>query len=78
MTVCRCDPADGQRGGKVIAGFRGWAHAEPDAFERRDENGDMPDIPVVVDSLWRSMLLPLSQAHRCFDDETWHFIAQHA
>ncbi len=42
------------------------------------ENGDIPDIPVVVDSPLAVNASDLYRKHtECFDDETWQFIAEH-
>lgn len=41
-------------------------------------NGDIPDIPVVVDSPLAVNASDLYRKHtECFDDETWQFIAEH-
>ena len=69
-----------RRGGKVIVPAFAVGRTQNLTYFLSDaiENGDIPDIPVVVDSPLAVNASDLYRKHtECFDDETWHFIAQH-
>jgi metallo-beta-lactamase family protein len=42
------------------------------------ENGDLPDVPIVIDSPLAVNASDLYRKHtECFDEETWRYIAEH-
>jgi len=68
------------RGGKVIvpAFVVGRTQNLTYLLTEAIESGDIPDIPVVVDSPLAVNASDLYRKHtECFDDETWQFIAEH-
>jgi metallo-beta-lactamase family protein len=69
-----------KRGGKVIVPAFAVGRTQNLTYFLSDaiENGDIPDIPVVVDSPLAVNASDLYRKHtECFDDETWQFIAEH-
>lgn len=69
-----------RRGGKVIVPAFAVGRTQNLTYFLSDaiENGDIPDIPVVVDSPLAVNASDLYRKHtECFDDDTWQFIAQH-
>ena len=69
-----------KRGGKVIVPAFAVGRTQNLTYFLSDaiENGDIPDIPVVVDSPLAVNASDLYRKHtECFDDDTWQFIAQH-
>ncbi len=69
-----------RRGGKIIVPAFAVGRTQNLTYFLSDaiENGDIPDIPVVVDSPLAINASDLYRKHtECFDDETWQFIAQH-
>ena len=68
------------RGGKIIVPSFAIGRTQNLTYFLSDaiENGDIPDIPVVVDSPLAVNASELYRKHtECFDDETWQFIAEH-
>ena len=68
------------RGGKVIVPAFAVGRTQNLVYLLSDaiENGDIPDIPVVVDSPLAVNASDLYRKHtECFDEETWQFIAEH-
>jgi len=68
------------RGGKVIVPAFAVGRTQNLLYLLSDgiENGEIPDIPVIVDSPLAVNASDLYRKHtECFDDETWEFIAQH-
>ncbi len=68
------------RGGKVIVPAFAVGRTQNLVYLLSDamENGDIPNIPVIVDSPLAVNASDLYRKHtECFDDETWEFIAQH-
>lgn len=68
------------RGGKVIVPAFAVGRTQNLTYFLSEaiENGDLPDIPVVVDSPLAVNASDLYRKHtECFDDETWRFIAEH-
>lgn len=69
-----------RRKGKIIIPAFAVGRSQNLAYLLSDaiEKGDIPDIPVVVDS---PLAVNASMVYRkhpeCFDDETWQFIAEH-
>jgi len=69
-----------QRGGKVIvpAFSVGRTQLLTYCLAERMESGEIPDVPVVVDSPLAVAASDVYRRHtECFDDETWQFIAEH-
>ena len=69
-----------RRGGKIIIPAFAVGRTQNLAYLLSDaiENGDIPDIPVVIDSPLATNASDLYRRHsECFDDETWQFIAEH-
>jgi len=68
------------RGGKVIVPAFAVGRTQNLTYLLTEaiESGDIPDIPVVVDSPLAVNASDLYRKHtECFDDETWQFIAEH-
>lgn len=68
------------RGGKVIVPAFAIGRTQNLTYFLSDaiENGDIPDVPVIVDSPLAVNASDLYRKHtECFDDETWQFIAEH-
>lgn len=68
------------RGGKVIvpAFSVGRTQLLTYCLAERMASGEIPDIPVVVDSPLAVAASDVYRRHtECFDDETWQFIAEH-
>ncbi len=69
-----------RRGGKVIvpAFSVGRTQLLTYCLAERMESGEIPDIPVIVDSPLAVAASDIYRRHtECFDDETWQFIAEH-
>ena len=69
-----------RRGGKVIVPAFAVGRTQNLSYLLSEgmENGDIPDIPVVVDSPLAVNASDIYRKHtECYDDETWQFIAQH-
>jgi metallo-beta-lactamase family protein len=69
-----------RRGGKVIVPSFAVGRAQNLSYLLSEamEKGDIPDIPVVVDSPLAVNASDIYRKHtECYDDETWQFIAQH-
>lgn len=69
-----------RRGGKVIVPAFAVGRSQNLMYMLSEamENGDLPDIPVVLDSPLAVNASDLYRKHtECFDDETWQFIAEH-
>jgi len=69
-----------KRGGKIIVPAFAVGRTQNLTYFLSDaiENGDIPDVPVVVDSPLAVNASDLYRKHtECFDDETWQFIAEH-
>ena len=69
-----------KRGGKIIVPAFAIGRTQNLSYflAQAIENGDIPDIPVVVDSPLAVNASDLYRKHtECFDDETWQFIAEH-
>ncbi|MGB4595402.1 MAG: MBL fold metallo-hydrolase [Anaerolineaceae bacterium] len=69
-----------RRGGKIIIPAFAVGRTQNLAYLLSDalENGDIPDVPVVIDSPLATNASELYRRHsECFDDETWQFIAEH-
>jgi len=69
-----------KRGGKVIVPAFAVGRTQNLTYMLSDaiENGEIPDVPVVVDSPLAVNASDLYRKHtECFDDETWQFIAEH-
>ena len=68
------------RGGKVIVPAFAVGRTQNLVYLLSEaiEKGDIPDIPVIVDSPLAVNASDLYRKHtECFDDETWQFIAEH-
>ena len=68
------------RGGKVIVPAFAIGRTQNLSYLLSEAvlNGDLPDIPIVVDSPLAVNASDLYRKHtECFDDETWQFIAEH-
>jgi metallo-beta-lactamase family protein len=69
-----------RRGGKVIipAFAVGRTQMLTYYLSQAIERGEIPDIPVVIDSPLATNASELYRKHsECFDEETWRFIAEH-
>jgi len=69
-----------QRGGKVIipAFAVGRTQMLTYYLSQAIERGEIPDIPVVIDSPLATNASEIYRKHpECFDEETWRFIAEH-
>ncbi|MFZ3069635.1 MAG: MBL fold metallo-hydrolase [Anaerolineaceae bacterium] len=69
-----------RRGGKIIIPAFAVGRTQTLCYYLSDaiENGDIPEIPVVVDSPLAVNASDLYRKHsECFDEETWRFIAEH-
>jgi metallo-beta-lactamase family protein len=68
------------RGGKVIVPAFAVGRTQNLSYLLSEAvlNGDLPDVPIVVDSPLAVNASDIYRKHtECFDDETWQFIAQH-
>lgn len=68
------------RGGKIIVPAFAVGRTQNLTYFLSEaiENGDIPEIPVVVDSPLAVSASNLYRKHtECFDEETWRFIAEH-
>ena len=68
------------RGGKVIVPAFAVGRTQNLTYLLSEaiEKGDIPDIPVIVDSPLAVNASDMYRKHtECFDDETWQFIAEH-
>ncbi|MGV8049837.1 MAG: MBL fold metallo-hydrolase [Anaerolineaceae bacterium] len=69
-----------RRGGKIIIPAFAVGRTQTLCYYLSDaiENGDIPNIPVVIDSPLAVNASDLYRKHsECFDEETWRFIAEH-
>ena len=69
-----------RRGGKVIIPAFAVGRTQTLSYFLSEamENGEIPDLPVVVDSPLAVAASDLYRKHsECFDEETWKFIAEH-
>jgi len=69
-----------RRGGKVIVPAFAVGRTQNLSYMLSEaiDNGDIPDIPVVIDSPLAVNASDLYRKHtECFDDETWQYIAEH-
>ncbi|HNW96102.1 MAG TPA: MBL fold metallo-hydrolase [Anaerolineaceae bacterium] len=69
-----------RRGGKVIVPAFAVGRTQNLSYLLSEaiDNGDIPDVPVVIDSPLAANASDLYRKHtECFDDETWKYIAEH-
>lgn len=69
-----------RRGGKVIVPAFAVGRTQVLSYFLSEamENGEIPDIPVVIDSPLAVAASDLYRRHsECFDQETWQFLAEH-
>ena len=68
------------RGGKIIVPAFAVGRTQQLSYLLNEalENGDIPDIPVVIDSPLAVNASDMYRKHtECFDEETWQYIAEH-
>ncbi|HQK42586.1 MAG TPA: MBL fold metallo-hydrolase [Anaerolineaceae bacterium] len=69
-----------RRGGKVIVPAFAVGRTQNLSYMLNEafENGDLPDVPIVIDSPLAVNASDLYRKHtECFDEETWRYIAEH-